>query len=163
MARLLVLLILVSTAGLYHPVHVSVSNIDMDPDSGKVSISIKLFSDDFETIVNRKYGAHLALKAQQDPGEEQKYIDRYVASTFNIWINDEKMEQLKLVKTQMNDVSIWLYYECEYRKKMRTVRISDVLMNDLYPDQTNLVIVTFEEHQKGYRLNNKNTEISFRI
>jgi len=35
------------------------------------------------------------------------------------------------------------------------------IMMDFYEDQTNLVIVNWSDEQNGYRLNNKNREISF--
>jgi hypothetical protein len=44
---------------------------------------------------------------------------------------------------------------------MQKISITDGVMMDLYEDQTNLVIVNWSDQQNGYRLNNKNREISF--
>ena len=163
MVRFLGLLFLLLNSGFYHPVHVSVSTIDLDVQTGEIAISIKLFSDDFETIVNHNYNAQLALSEQVDPGENIKYIKKYIDSAFKLAINGEDIDELSFLQHQMNEEAIWLFYEYVCETKIRSVRIINSLMNDLYPDQTNLVIVSFQDQQNGYRLNNKNTEISFRI
>jgi len=163
MVRFLGILILLLLSGFYHPVHVSVSTIDMDVKTGVIAISIKLFSDDFETIVNHSYNTRLAISEQVDPGKDIKYINQYISSAFSLAINGEDIAELNYLKNQMNEESIWLFYEYECENKIRSVRIVNSLMNDLYSDQTNLVIVTYQDQQNGYRLNNKNTEISFKI
>jgi len=163
MVRFLVILITVLLCSFYHPVHVSVSTVDMDIQTGKISVTIKLFSDDFETIVNYKYNANLAISQQVDPGEDIKYINRYIGSAFNLAVNGKSMDDPAFLKNQMNEEAIWLFYEYECSCEIRTVRIMNSLMNDLYADQTNLVIVTYRDKQNGYRLNNKNTEITFKI
>ncbi len=163
MVRFLGLLFLLLISGFYHPVHVSVSTIDMDIQTGEIAISIKLFSDDFETIVNHHYSTQLAISKQVDPGENIKYINQYIASAFTLAINGEEIDELIFSKHQMNEEAIWLFYEYACEKKIRSVGIVNSLMNDLYPDQTNLVIVSYQDQQNGYRLNNKNTEISFKI
>jgi len=163
MVRYLGLLFLLLLSGFYHPVHLSVSTMDMDIQTGTIAVSIKLFSDDFETIVNHNYNTQLALSEQVDPGEDIKYINRYIHSAFRLAINGEEVDELRFLNHQMNEEAIWLFYEYVYEKKIRTIGIVNSLMNDLYPDQTNLVIVSYQDQQNGYRLNNKNTEISFRI
>ena len=163
MVRFLGILLVLLVSGFYHPVHVSVSTVDMDLKTGKINLSIKLFSDDFETIVNHKYNTDLALSRQVDPGDDIKYINEYIKSAFSMAINGEDIDELDFERQEMNEQAIWLFYTYVYEKKIQTVHIVNLLMNDLYQDQTNLVIVCYQDQQKGYRLNNKNTEIALRI
>ena len=45
--RLAGIVLLVLCASWYHPIHVSVTNVDLDPGEGTMDLSVKIFADDF--------------------------------------------------------------------------------------------------------------------
>ena len=53
-----------------HPVHVSLLNIDIEPDTRDIQVVFKLFSDDFENIILQKYNVQLDITHKVDPGEK---------------------------------------------------------------------------------------------
>ena len=63
----------------------------------------------------------------------------------------------------MNEEVIWLFYTFEYGGKIRKMMIRNELMLEKFDDQTILLKVSFRNTQNGYRLNNKNTDLSFNI
>jgi hypothetical protein len=146
-----------------HPVHVSLLNVDLDPDTGKIEIVFKLFSDDFERIILHKYNVALEITSKIDPGEKTYAIHKYINESFELSINGTKIDQWEYKGNQINDEAIWLYYKNLWSGKIQEVSIINEVMMDLYEDQTNLVIVSWRDKQNGYHLNNKNREISFMI
>lgn len=160
---LIVSVLIFLCSGLFHPVHISLSTIDIDPETSEINVSIKLFADDFECMVNQKYNTKLKLMEQVDPGQDIYFINRYIDSSFVLSVNGKEIAGLDYLRNEMSEGAIWLYYRHECGTRIESVSLINSLMCELYQDQTNLVIITVKEEQNGYRLNNKNRELSVRV
>lgn len=159
----MVLAVVITLCSWLHPVHVSLLNVDLDPESGKIEIVFKLFSDDFERVILHKYNVDLDLTSKVDPGEKADAIQKYIDESFELRINGTKIDKWEYTGNQVNEEAIWLYYKNLWPGKIEKVSITNEALMDLYEDQTNLVIVTCRDKQNGYRLDNKNRDISFII
>ena len=163
MLRFVGLVMLLLLSSWFHPVHVSVTSMDIDPESGQINVAIKLFSDDLEELINRKYDVQLYITAQEDPGDKTEALNRYIAETFHCMINGKDTVHLEFIKSKINEEAIWLYYSYDHIGKIRRIEMNNTLMLEKFDDQTNLFILTYHDKQNGYRLNNKNTELSLNI
>jgi hypothetical protein len=150
-------------ASWYHPVHVSVTNLDLDPGSGTMDLSIKLFADDFQDLILHRYSVQLRITEQEKPQDEIDAVNRYIEQALQVEINDKSATGFEFVESRLNEEAIWLYYTYDHGSRIRKVGIRNTLMLEKFDDQTNLLIVSYEEKQNGYRMNNKSTEISFNI
>ncbi len=157
------LILLLTGSSWLHPVHLSVTNIDLDPSGGKVELSVKIFADDFQDVILHKYGVQLNIVEQVDPGERISAVNEYIQESLQLVFNDEETAILQFVESKMNEGAIWLFYRYEHPAKIRKVDIVNRVMLEKFSDQTNLMIVTYGEKQNGYRLDNKTTELSFNI
>jgi len=146
-----------------HPVHVSLLNIDMETNTGDFTLTFKMFSDDFESIISQKYGIQLDIVNQVDPEENILSVNKYIDESFSMSINGMRIEALEYIRNELNHEAIWLFYRGRFEGTIRTVTITNKVMMDKFEDQTNLVIVTYLNKQNGYRLNNKNPDITFKI
>jgi hypothetical protein len=144
-----------------HPVHVSLLNVDLDQKTGKIEIVFKFYSDDFERIIFNKYAIDLDITDKVDPGEKIDVVHKYIGESCQISINGTKIEHWEYTGNQINEGAIWLYYSYLWPGKFQKISITNGVMMDLFEDQTNLVIVNWFDQQNGYRLNNKNREITF--
>ncbi len=163
MLRIAGLVLLILLSSWLHPVHVSVTNMDIDPESGLISVAVKLFSDDLQDLINRKYGVLLNITGKEDPGEKIEAVNRYISETFHCTVNGKKTASLVYQELRMNEEAIWLYYNFKAGERIRRLEISNRLMLEKFDDQTNLLILSYSDIQNGYRLNNKNTELSLNI
>jgi hypothetical protein len=159
----LVLTVFLSLFSWLHPVHVSLLNIDMEPDTGNIKMVFKFFSDDFENIIFQRYNVQLNITQQIDPGKKIEAINRYIDDSFEISINGNNISNLEYTGNKMDELAIWLYYQYNYPGQIKSVSIKNEVMMDLFDDQTNLVIITYHDKQNGYRLNNKKRNIEFSI
>lgn len=144
-----------------HPVHVSLLNVDLDQETSKIEIAFKLYSDDFEQVILNKYDVNIDITDKIDPEEKIDVIHKYIFESFELRINGTKIDNWEYTGNQLDEGAIWLYYTNLWSGKLQKISIINDIMMDLYEDQTNLVIVTYSDKQNGYRLNNKNREISF--
>lgn len=144
-----------------HPVHISLLNVDLDRETGKIEIAFKLYSDDLENVILNKYDIDLDITNKDDPGKNIDMIHKYIHESFELSINGTKVDEWEYAGDQSDEEAIWLYYSKLWPGQMQKISIANEVLMDLYEDQTNLVIITWADKQNGYRLNNKNREISF--
>ena len=157
------LALLLTGSAWLHPVHVSVTNLDLDPVNGKVELSVKIFADDFQDLILYKYGVQLNIIEQEDPGDKIGAVNEYMQGALKLVFNGKEAADLQFVDAKLNEEAIWLFYRYEHHKKIQKVDIVNRVMLEKFSDQTNLMIVTFNEKQNGYRLDNKTTDLSFNI
>jgi len=161
--RLAGIAVLLLFTSWYHPIHVSVTNIDLEPDEGKMELSVKIFADDFQDLILHKYSVQLKITDQEQPGEKIGSVNRYIREALQFEVNGQKIKELEFSKSELNEEAIWLYYRYDHGSRIRKINVRNTLMNEKFDDQTNLLIVSYKSIQNGYRLNNKNTELAFNI
>jgi len=157
------LVVLLTGSAWLHPVHVSVTNLDLDPVRGKVELSVKIFADDFQDLILHKYGVQLNIIEQEDPGDKIAAVNEYMQEALQLVFNGNETADLQFVDAKLNEEAIWLFYRYEHHGKIRKVDIVNRVMLEKFNNQTNLMIVTYNEKQNGYRLDNKTTDLSFNI
>ena len=163
MIRIAGLILWLICSSWFHPVHVSVTNIDLDPVRGKVELSVKVFADDFQDLIQQKYGVRLNIVEQEDPGEKIAAINKYMQEALQLVFNGEEAADLQFIESKLNEEAIWLFYRYEHQDRIRKVNIINRLMLEKFNDQTNLMIVTYYDKQNGYKLDNKTIDLSFNI
>lgn len=157
------MIVLLTGSSWLHPVHVSVTNLDLDPVRGKVELSVKIFADDFQELILQKYGVQLNIVEQEDPGDRIMTVNAYIQEALQLVFNGNEAADLQFVESKLNEEAIWLFYRYEHPGKIRRVDILNRVMLEKFNDQTNLMIVSYDDKQNGYRLDNKTTELSFNI
>jgi hypothetical protein len=157
------LIVLLTGSSWLHPVHVSVTNLDLDPVRGKVELSVKIFADDFQDLILQKYGVQLNIVEQEDPGDRIMTVNAYIQEALQLVFNGKEAADLQFVESKLNEEAIWLFYRYEHPGNIRRVDILNRVMLEKFNDQTNLMIVSYDDKQNGYRLDNKTTELSFII
>ena len=147
----------------FHPVHVSVTNIDLEPDEGRVELSIKVFSDDFQNLILNKYSVQLRITEMEKPGNKIGSVNRYIGEAFQLEINGNRTGELVFDGAELNEEALWLRYSYQYGGRIKKLRVRNNLMYEVFDDQTNLVILSYNRKQFGYRMDNKTSEMTFNI
>jgi len=161
--RLAGFVLLILCASWYHPIHVSVTNIDMDPGAGTMKLSVKVFADDFQDLILHKYSVQLRITEQENPGDKIHSVNNYIGEALKMEINGKETTGLLFQELKLNEEAIWLFYTYEHGGKIRKIRIRNTLMLEKFDDQTNLLIVSYNDKQNGYRMDNKTTDLTFNI
>jgi len=143
----------------FHPVHISYTYIEFNKSTNKFEILFKLFVDDFDEIITKKYGKILKLANGEPIKNSDKTIDNYIFEHFKLIINgkDKTKSELKFLKMEIKEQSIWLFYDFSFKGNCNTFDLQNSLMTDLYQDQTNLLIFSYKDEQKALKFNLGNT------
>jgi hypothetical protein len=165
-ARILIFFvcIIIPNIILAHPIHISVVNLDVFPDSGKIDYSIRIFYEDFQTFINHKYNTRIDFNNQSRMTfkEQQSVID-YISKAFRIADDNFSIIEPEFLSWKIEDESIWLFFCAKLSDNCNKLYIYNELLLDLFSDQTNYVIYRNAEEENGIEFNKRKTEHGFKL
>jgi len=135
---------------LFHPGHVTISNIDIG-NRGEVAVSHKFYTDDLTLLIYHLY--ERTIKPVDSAGfseAELRVVNDYMDRAFFISLNDTKMA-LEYTGKEQDGEFIWLRFKGQMPSTgPEAFKLTDNIMFELYTDHTNLVIVSAEGFEQGY-------------
>ena len=141
----------------FHPVHVSVTNIEIDTAKQKIEYSIRIFADDFAYAIEHLYEKNV-LPDDGISEMEKEIVTDYVNNMFELVINGSKCLP-ECQRIEAMDNSLWIYFNImPAEKEISSLKVINKLLLDLFVDQTNLTIITINGKQMGYTFNYLNQE-----
>ena len=152
-----------SFSALFHPVHVSILNAELTTGNKSIDLSFKVFTSDIELAVAHNYNVALNLGKPNENKDAIHYIDQYFSNLFFIKINNNYQPKLVFKKKVLNEDAIWVYFTVPLDKKLNELTISNMLLMDIYADQTNLVIFSVNGKDSGYRFTINQREAKIKI
>jgi hypothetical protein len=135
-----------SGLGGVHPFHTSLTQMQYDPKSQAFEISVRVFTDDFETALTKENGGKLV---RLNNGQKQdKLVEYYVRKHFAVANADRKNNPLVYVGYEQEADAQWIYLEIPYVGKPSTLFIKQDIFIDLFADQVNLVTIQLNQVKK---------------
>lgn len=125
-------------AAFAHPIHVSVCEMAHKPESDELVITIKIFADDFQDVLEDRTGKSINLGL---PGEHKKtdeYILEYLREKLLIDING-KPAILEFDRKEIEDIATWCYIYVRSVPEIREITIQNLVMLHWFNDQVNVV------------------------
>jgi hypothetical protein len=159
MARSLILFVgwLITVNAAAHPIHVSIVNIDCINDSNRIEMSVRLFYDDFQLLINHKYNTFLDFSQRtRMTTKEQQAITDYIKSTLILSDQNDSELETEFKGWKVEDMSVWLYFCAHITPEIYLKKLNNTLMLELFVDQKNLVIAHSKGNQKGLEFDKHN-------
>ena len=137
-----------------HPVHVSVTSMEINTEKDSIYISQKMFTDDFDLLFYHLYEKNIKPVSGKDFSQsELSLINGYMKDAFVVESGGIRLP-LTFIRKDQDDQSIWLYYTCPMPSgNVNSLMLTNSLLLQLFEDQTNLVIVTCKGTDQGYTFN----------
>jgi hypothetical protein len=158
----IILILLACSRMFFHPVHLSITNIDINTELNFSEVSCQFFADDFQRIIQINEGVELILGQDQELNQESiDAINNYIFSVFEMKINDQEKISFDFQRKKQDEALIWIHYKGEIPAgDIKSITLVNELMLDIYEDQTNLVIVSMNGEEKGYTFNYRKKTIN---
>ena len=140
---------------VFHPLHVSVTEIEMDEKDKRLEIMIRIFTDDLELSLRQKLNQpELDLLGQSETARDEM-VSGYLKDHFKITL-DGKAQRTNYLGHEQEDLALIFYIEVPNVKKWKTIQIQNDIIMETHADQSNLVHVTFREKVRSLRLTKNN-------
>ncbi len=146
--------------GSHHPIFISVTEIEHNAAGKTLEISCKIFTDDFETTLRKKYNGKIDL------------LDAKVRTSMNPIVNDYIQKHLKLIVNgrpvalqflgfEQEEEGIVSFYEVKNIIEVKKVEVINDLLYEYMPQQMEIMHVTVKGERKSSRLNNPDSKAEF--
>ena len=142
-------------ASLLHPIHVSVTEIEMDQKDKRLEIMMRVFSDDLELTLRNSLGRADLDILSLSKAEIDKIVSEYLKVHFKISL-DNKPQQNNYLGHELDDLAFIFYIEVPDVGKWKNISIRNDIIMETYNDQSNLVHVTLGETVRSLRLTKSN-------
>ncbi len=146
-----------------HPLYVSITNMDIDASNKQVTMSIRIFTDDLETILHNKYNVEGWIGTPNEHRDGRRLLREYVNERFAIEVNHNEKLSLVIDSMVIMEDMMWFYVKGETKQPIRYMEISNQLLTDFFAKQNNLVIISNGREENGYKLNRKNHKIELSL
>jgi hypothetical protein len=140
-----------------HPLHISYTNVEINGEEKIVTVSHKFYTDDFSLLFYHLYEKEIEPKNDMpfDP-HETKLISSYVRQRFSL-LSDNDTIALSFSRKDQDEESLWLHFSGSLNpENVKNLTIENLLLFDLFMDQTNLLIVTQGKKEKGFSFDYEN-------
>ncbi len=154
-----IIITLISCYNHMHPVHVIIINMDYVQDKNEISLSYKVHKKDFQLLFAHLYQLNIDFEKEGDYNKYKPKIDEYFSKKFKLVEKENELDLLnKGIKT--DEEHVWFFYRISLKEKLKSIKVLNTLLLDLYFDQKNLMIIQCSGTEKGYRFDiNKREEI----
>lgn len=144
----------------HHPIFVSVTEIEHNSKDKTLEISCKIFTDDFETSLRRKYNTRVDLLDTRLKPEMNRLVNDYIQKHLSIAV-DGKAAILQFIGFEQEEEGIVSFYEVRNIASVKKLDVTDSILYDEKPQQMEIIHVIVNGERKSSRLNNPDTKAVF--
>lgn len=152
---LLFLFHLAGSVGSLHPIHVSITEIEMDEKDKRLEIMMRVFADDLELTFRKSFNQPELDILGMSKKERDKFASKYLRDHFKISL-DGKLQNIQYIGHEQEDLAFIFYIEIPDVTMWNTIQIMNDIIMETYDDQSNLVHVTVKEKIRSLRLTKHN-------
>lgn len=145
-----------------HKFYVSVTQIDFNQKKSRIEFTTRIFIDDLEKALDKKYNTKLNLATKQESEKSKEYIEKYLFEKMSISINNKTRKLVFLGSEYDNDVLI-CYLKVDCSEKIATLDLYNSILTELFTEQQNIVHTNINSVKKSYLLTqtDKETRIDY--
>ena len=147
------LIMLLVTASTVHKFYVSTTKIEYVEQQQSVQIISKLFIDDLEEVLRKRYDESIVLNANNE--SEEDFVKRYLLQKVQITINGIPATLEYIGKEYEVDV-IKVYFEINDIMEFNTIEIENMVLFDLFDEQQNIIHLKTADSRRSLILNKEN-------
>jgi hypothetical protein len=145
-----------------HPYYVTVTDIEYNRSASALEISIRLFTNDIESVLKKKYPKKridLLTKGDKEPMEQ--LLDAYVKEHVILQAGTSSVG-LNYIGYESKDDCIYVYYEALLDREPASLTVTNNLLFEYKKEQISIIHYTIEKKRQSVRLNNPEDTVTFK-
>jgi hypothetical protein len=153
-------MVLNPTVDTYHPIFVSVTEIEHNAKDKTLEISSKIFTDDFEKTLRLTYKTYVDLLKPKDKNTMNKLVADYVQKHLQIKV-DGKLVTLQFLGYEQDEEGIVSFYEVKNIAAIKKLDITNNILFEYKKEQISIIHTTVNGNKKSTKLVNPDEKYSF--
>ncbi|HNH85371.1 MAG TPA: hypothetical protein PL157_23590, partial [Acidobacteriota bacterium] len=127
-----------------HDFHASFTQLEFNPKTKSVEMTLRVFTDDLTNALSRRTGRHIVL--DQTPDAESLTF-AYVKDRFELRNERGKALRLTWVGMDVKVDMVWIYIEIPMPLWLKQGQLRNEVLTELFADQVNVVGLKANQHK----------------
>ena len=145
-----------------HPYYVSTLEIDYRPNRAALQITLRVFTDDWQLMLNTHYDKNLRLDPDTDKEQVVIHSTDYLQQYLELNLNNTDVTPIVLGKEYQNDQLV-LYLEVTGVAELQTLTVSNRILFAELEGQQNIVRIKTPTKRKSYLQSQGKARDIFRV
>jgi hypothetical protein len=147
---------------LAHPLHVSLLSVEYSEKSDAFNVFLKLYSDDFLLDYRLLTGDTTKFDFVGKREIAETLMGNYLNERVQIFAEGKKLQgKLQSLNSSEGELKMDLIFN--NIKKSKNYLVKNLIMTDLYKDQSNLLIFRYGDYEEGFKLTSEKREQNFKV
>lgn len=145
-------LLLFISVWVAHPFHVSVCEINVNPENESLEISQRIFLDDLENALRKTSGwSTLDVVHPSDQKKFDALLQKYVTNHLTILVNGQE-KTLSYLGHEVEADAMWCYIEVAGVNNVKDIEVESTILLETFEDQMNLIHIKKDGEIHSLRL-----------
>ena len=138
----------------FHPIHLSITEIEHNEKSKALQMTMRIFVDDLELSIRKKINEEELDLLEPGKGRTtDELVKAYLAEMVKVKV-DKKLAKTNYIGHEIEGPAMICYIEIVNIKKFSTIEVTNKVILETHDDQSNLVNVNYKDKVKSVRLTN---------
>ncbi len=146
----LIMICIVASSFSAHKYYASITKIEIDDTTQLLKIHSQLFAEDFERVMQDRYGISSLIFSSLSEKEKQ-IIATYVTKKIAIKVNRSPLE-LTYLGCELEGELLYVYVEGKYKEKVKRLDVENTMLQDVFSEQQNKVDISYKNKIKSLHL-----------
>ena len=123
----------------------SVTDIEYAQEAKSLQVISRLFIDDFEKVLQERYVDSIKI----EDALVDTYIGKYYSKKLLIEVDNE-LKQFNFIGKEIEDDMVHCYFEIENISSIKTIRVTNKLLFDIFDNQQNITHLKINDKKKSF-------------
>lgn len=157
---------MVSMMSFVHPFFVGVTEIAWNSKSGKIGVSIKVFTDDIQEAIYKSEKVKFQSTAQSELNKMamNNYVKKYFALKMLVKNGKYKVVECSMLGWEIEEEATWIYLEhsgSKSTKNAKQIAVSNEMLFENIPSQIHIVHCKRNDVRKSEQLTHAKPMVTF--
>lgn len=121
-----------------HKFYTAIYKIDYNASKKRVEITTRIFTDDLNTAISKKYNRKSTLNSENETLEDIEFLKKYFSEKIILNING-KPKPMRFLSKEVEENVLVCYFNCDEISKIKTFEITNSTLTEIFEEQQNIV------------------------
>ena len=147
---------------LFHPFYVSMTEVQHNEKAKRLEVSCKVFSNDLEAMLEKKYQTSIDMLQARDKARIEPLLQDYLQQHLRVQV-DGKPVAFRFLGYELEEDATWCFLEAVKINQVKRLEVKNDILLAEHPTQTNMLHVTVKGRRQSTKLDNPQSQASFRF
>jgi hypothetical protein len=140
-----------------HPLHLTVTHLEIKPIERSIELTSRIFSDDLQAALSAKFPEEMKENPGLSHPRIMKFIQLYFFEQFSIKYNGKELahQDWKFIKRETFENALLLTYQIKINAPPKSIVVENRLLTQVFPDQKNLVMLSYGDESWGFEFSDQ--------